>query len=1118
MSREFKMAGLGRTVFDALLLPVFLSLVVFAVLDHQSSSSATTDKTSSFRPELVLQTGHTMKVNCAVFGPNGDWLASGGADNKIEIWDILTGRELRVLTGHSGWIKSLAASRKGDWLASGSNDRTVKIWTVSTGEELRALNGHLASIETLSFSPDNRWLASGSSDNTIKIWDPATGAEMHTLKGHAGWVISLAFSGDGRFLASGSADNTIKIWDTAMWKEVRTLRNTEKVTAIVFSPDNHWLASGGSAGTVSLWRLETGRQRFPAKNNRSPIRAISFAAGDLLLSASADGAIASRDLTAGKERQMLSGNSGAGELAFASFNADGTLLAQSVGNRTVDVRSVASVDAARTLESRSTGFYAVAASPDGRWLASGTNDRTVRLWQLATGQEMPRLSGHTGWVSTIAFSPDSRLVASGSISGEVKIWDPINGHEAFSLPTSQGGINVVAFSADGNLLASAGIQATVQLWDLSTKQPRTLAGHSGEITSLAFSPDGRLLAASGTGKTIRLWDLGSGNTTRVLDHLGDQVNALAFSPNGKWLAAGGSDQAVSLWEVATGGLMRTLTGHRGTVRALAFSSDGHLLASGSSDRSVKLWETESGNEAGTLNGASGTISSVTFSNNGHRVVSASEDGRMLVWSTATSGLLATLVSMRDSDDWLVVSPDGLFDGSPGAWNLLLWRFSENLRDVAPVEAFFNEFYYPGFLADVFAGKQPRAKQNISQKDRHQPRLKLTLADGQSADRLVGVRSIPLKIEIADASAGAQDLRLFRNGSLVKVWHGDVMKGQSSAQFETTIPIVVGENHLTAYAFNHDNIKSADVSLAVAGAESLKRPATAYIVAIGVNEYDNSHYNLRYAVADARAFVDELRRQQTSLKQFANVKIISLLDREATKGNILNSLGNLAAQVQPEDAVIVYFAGHGTAQQNRFYLLSHELGYQGPRAKIDQTGLDVILSHSISDLDLEHAFQEIDAGNFLLVLDTCNSGQALEAEEKRRGPMNSKGLAQLAYEKGMYILTATQSYQAAREAARLGHGFLTYALVEEGLKTAAADTQPKDGQVSLREWLDYATRRVPGIQQEALRQTRGLEHPIAFVEGEESINDPSKRSLQQPRVFYRREPERQPLIVAKPAPG
>src|SRR5439155_10765798 len=111
---------------------------------------------------------------------------------------------------------------------------------------------------------------------------------------------------------------------------------------------------------------------------------------------------------------------------------------------------------------------------------------------------------------------------------------------------------------------------------------------------------------------------------------------------------------------------------------------------------------------------------------------------------------------------------------------------------------------------------------------------------------------------------------------------------------------------------------------------------------------------------------------------------------------------------------------------------HDLGYTGLQKSIDDAGLRAILAHGISDEELEQAVEGIDAGQMLLVIDACNSGQALEAEEKRRGPMNSKGLAQLAYEKGMYILTAAQSYQAAQEAARLGHGFLTYALVEEGL--------------------------------------------------------------------------------------
>ena len=124
------------------------------------------------------------------------------------------------------------------------------------------------------------------------------------------------------------------------------------------------------------------------------------------------------------------------------------------------------------------------------------------------------------------------------------------------------------------------------------------------------------------------------------------------------------------------------------------------------------------------------------------------------------------------------------------------------------------------------------------------------------------------------------------------------------------------------------------------------------------------------------------------------------------------------RAEPEDTVVIYFAGHGTAQAQRFYLIPHDLGYTGERTKLTEQGLKTMLAHSISDIELEAAVEGLDAGHLLLIIDACNSGQALEAEEKRRGPMNSKGLAQLAYEKGMYILTAAQSFQAALEAAQL----------------------------------------------------------------------------------------------------
>ncbi len=475
---------------------------------------------------------------------------------------------------------------------------------------------------------------------------------------------------------------------------------------------------------------------------------------------------------------------------------------------------------------------------------------------------------------------------------------------------------------------------------------------------------------------------------------------------------------------------------------------------------------------------------------------------------------------------------------PRDGNLILWRFAANTFDVAPVEAFFNEFYYPGLLADVLAGKRPRASQNISQVDRRQPRVKLALVgDRSSGDQPIASRNVKVRVEVTEAppdashpaGSGARDVRLFRNGLLIKVWRGDVLKSQPTMTFEETISIVAGENRITAYAFNKENIKSADDTLLLKGNNSLRRKGTAYVLVVGVNEYANPGYNLRYAVADAQTFGDTFRQTQSRLGNFARIEVIPLFNQHATRANILAALGRLSGKVgdappnmpavlndikpsQPEDAVVVYFAGHGTAQKARFYLIPHDLGYEGPIDSLDEAGLEKLLAHSISDQELEQAFEHIDAGDLLMVIDACNSGQALESEERRRGPMNSKGLAQLAYEKGIYILTAAQGYQAALEAAELGHGYLTYALVEEGLKKAAADTAPRDEIISVREWLDYAVERVPRMQAAALQGSRGMK--IVFVQGEDKNSDPAKLNVQRPRAFYRREVEPQPLIIGR----
>ncbi|HKR61992.1 MAG TPA: caspase family protein, partial [Pyrinomonadaceae bacterium] len=632
----------------------------------------------------------------------------------------------------------------------------------------------------------------------------------------------------------------------------------------------------------------------------------------------------------------------------------------------------------------------------------------------------------------------------------------------------------------------------------------------GIVPAAGFSFDGKLIAITGFEKEARsvlIYETEKGRRVNTFpindDENSGPVTTLCISSDARFLAAGYATK-IDIFEVASGKTVRTLP-HAGRVVSLCFSSDGRFLVVLGANSDKELWETSTGEKLATLVNFGGAI------------------------------------NKRDND-WLVVTPDGLFDGSPTAWRQILWQFGGNTFDVTPAETFFNEFYYPGLLAEVMAGKRPHAPKNISQLDRRQPELKLMMKDSQAGQESISERHLMVKIEVAELPAdkdhstgsGARDVRLFRDGALVKVWRGDVLKGQSSITLEANIAIVAGENRLSAYAFNRDNVKSKDAMLNLTGANGLARKGTAYVLTIGVNAYSNEQYNLKYAVADAAAFGEEVRRQQQQIANYSHIEVVSLTDDQAKKINILKALRRLAGvddraiadepalrnlkATEPEDAVFVYFAGHGTAQGQSFYLIPHDLGYNGERTELDAAGLRTILEHSISDQELEQAVEGIDADKLLMVIDACNSGQALEAEERRRGPMNSKGLAQLAYEKGMYILTAAQSYQAAQEVSQLGHGLMTYALVEEGLKAGTADNNPTDGEIVVREWFDYATTRVPNMQLEKIKAARNLGLSISFAEAEGkgvSVVPPAERRVTQtPRAFYRRESEDRPLIVAR----
>jgi len=1162
------------------------------------------------KPELVLQTGHTRSANAVAFSPDNRWLASGGKDNVIKIWDLANGNVLRTLYGHASNINALAVSPDGKLLASGSGDinderdlgaftqggvvggtedNTVRIWSVETGQQLQVLRGHELPVAAVAFSNDGRSLTSVGGD-AIKVWDVSAGTELRSQKtqyGKSGMekmnsmpsfsvfgggdkerkqelqrqknfkmsASKIAVSANGQLAAVGQPDKAVKLYDAQSGRELRELQfkaiAESENSSLAFSADARVLAFSKTSEMVSVQEAATGRELYTVNTgiSKTPQRVQFSPDGGFLVTASDNNAGAAMKLWDARTGQLIRELKTSGDTLMSarvlSFNRDGSLIA-AIG---------AGAKSIRIFES-STGH-------ESRILQTGTTDAADRAEQAA-------------FIKTI----DPKTMATlqkRDITTPEQIIEAVEAMATISGEKLQAG-GAVSFSPDGRFL----ISSHVLLKNLATESWDTTAGtlvRGSDDASLRdrgkpfFSPDGRFRAAPFSPmkdlydpsagsllnpftngykdvykQRIDLYDGASDKRLRELD--GGKapdtgiMPAAGFSFDSKLVAMTGfekKERSVLIYETETGRKVNTfqinVDEQSGAVTTLCLSADQHLLAAGYGNK-IDIFEVASGKTLRTLPHA-GRIISLSFSPNGRFLVALGENNDKYIWEAATGEKLATLVNLGGAlnsrgGDWLVVTPDGLFDGSPAAWKQILWRFGGNTFDVTPAETFFNEFYYPGLLAELIAGKKPRAPKNISQLDRRQPELRFSQQGGSTSER-----NLAVKIEVVEkpvdkdhqAGSGARDVRLFRNGSLVKVWRGDVLKGQTSTTLETNITIVAGENHLVAYAFNRDNVKSRDAELSVTGAAGLKRPGTAYILAIGVNTYSNTQYNLKYAVADAAVFGEEVQRAQQQLANYQHIEVVPLLNEQATKANIVTALRRLAGTgdslpagatatleklkaTQPEDAVFIYFAGHGTAQGQRFYLLPHDLGYAGERTALDAAGLQMILEHGISDEELERAVEGIDADKLLMVIDACNSGQALEAEERRRGPMNSKGLAQLAYEKGMYILTAAQSYQAAQEASQLGHGFLTYALVEEGLKQDVADSEPKDGQVWVREWFDYASRRVPNMQLEKMKQSRDLGLNLSFAATEERVADPERRLTQTPRVFYRRESEERPLIVAK----
>jgi len=175
------------------------------------------------------------KINCLSFSPDGRQVLTAG--ERLVLWDIATGRIIRIFTGHKKTIISAAFTSDNRHVVSGGFDQTLKTWSLDTGQEISSLRVDQYP-QSIAFSPDGCYALTGEPYDDLKVWDMKSGLFRFTLgASRKKGVFSIAVSPDGDKAAAGQ-NGKIELWDLNTGKKILTFKR--KTTLYLILNDLVW--------------------------------------------------------------------------------------------------------------------------------------------------------------------------------------------------------------------------------------------------------------------------------------------------------------------------------------------------------------------------------------------------------------------------------------------------------------------------------------------------------------------------------------------------------------------------------------------------------------------------------------------------------------------------------------------------------------------------------------------------------------------------------------------------------------------------------------------------------------------------------------------------------------
>lgn len=554
----------AHTVFTESRLIAGAAPVPLGELRHPSVTAAAS-------PELQWFWGfsHASQATAAAYSPGGKSLAVGTDDGSVTLYDTESYETGQTLRAHFFSITGLAFHKARASLLTASADGEIREWDPSTGEQKRTLlesNGK--KIRAIAMSPDEQYLAIARGGGGLALYSFSRGGTDWEKPAYREDVLAVTFHPtEGQIATVGfddkptddrPTDGFVRVWSQsgdqlkelygAPWQDGQK----EALTSVAFDRTGRWLGAGGARGRLAIYDTTSYGPPVIVEAHRAAVTQVHCTPSGLLVSASADGSIATRRVGSWED------------LRFFTAYRD-------------SVQSIA------------------IAQDDRGLVACG---RELRLWDIDFGYPKQTLARFQGMLTSIAISGDGNRIFSLSLDGSLKIctftWSPV---KLVSLETvnSLTGATALARSPDDRLLAVGNDSGTIRVLALpGYASLGDLDAANDAVTVLLFGTTLSQLVAGYRSGAIRVWDPQARATTFENFDSASPVADLSLSPRGL-LAAGFRDGTLSIVNLESREEVHRSSFGFG-IFSVKFDSSGQYLLVGLYDGAVVALDANNGFE------------------------------------------------------------------------------------------------------------------------------------------------------------------------------------------------------------------------------------------------------------------------------------------------------------------------------------------------------------------------------------------------------------------------------------------------------------------------------------------------------------------------------------------